>query len=72
MEKHIRFVPPCHKSEVAKYFMHFEKVAISLKWPEDVWTVLLQSVFVGKAQEVYSALPVERSARYQTVRDASA
>ena len=50
--------------------MHFEKVAISLKWPEDVWTVLQQSVFVGKAQEVYSALPVEHSARYQTVRAA--
>ena len=39
---------------------------------EDVWTVLLQSVFVGtcKAREMYSALPVEHSARYQTVKDA--
>jgi len=35
--------------EVDKYFMHFEKIAKSLKWPEDVWKVLLQSVFVGKA-----------------------
>ena len=50
--------------------MHFEKVATSLKWPEDVWTVLLQSVFIGKARETYLALPVEHSARYQTVRDA--
>ena len=27
-------------------------------------------MFVGKAREVYSALPVEHCARYQTVRDA--
>ena len=47
--KHIHFVPPFQGSEVDKYFMHFEKVATSLKWPEKVWTVLLQSVFVGKA-----------------------
>ena len=68
--KHIHFIPPFQESEVDKYFMHFEKVATSLKWPEDVWTVVLQSVFVGKAREVYSALPVEHCARYQTVRDA--
>ena len=68
--KHIHFVPPFQEFDVDKYFMHFEKVATSLKWPEDVWTVLLQSVFVSKAQEIYSALPVEHSARYQTVRDA--
>ena len=70
IRKHIRFVPPFQESEKDKYFMHFEKVATSLKWPEDVWTVLLRSVFVGKAREIYSALSVEHSARYQTVRDA--
>ena len=42
----------------------------SLKWPEDVWTILLQSVFVGKAREIHSALPVEHSATYQIVKDA--
>ena len=47
--KHILFVFPFQEFEVDKYFMHFEKVATSLKWPEDVWIVLLQSVFVGKA-----------------------
>ena len=64
--KHIRFVPLFQESEVDKYFMHFEKVATSLKWPEDVWTVLLQSVFVGKAQETYSALPIEHSTTVDT------
>ena len=32
--------------------------------------VLLQSIFVGKAHEIYSALPIEHSARYQVVKDA--
>lgn len=68
--KHIRFVPPFQETEVDKYFMHFEKIANSLKWPEDVWSVLLQSVFVGKAREIYSALPVEQSSQYQVVKEA--
>ena len=70
IEKHIHFIPPFQESEVDKYFMHFEKVTTNFKWPEDVWTVLLQNVFVGKTREMYSALPVEHSARYQTVKDA--
>ena len=41
------------KHEVDKYFLHFEKVATNLEWPKDVWTLLLQSVLVGKALEVY-------------------
>ena len=47
--KHIHFVPPFQETEVDKYFMHFENIAASLKWPKDVWTVLLQSVLIGKA-----------------------
>ena len=39
--KHIRLVPLFQETEVDKYFMHFEKIASNLKWPEDVWTVLL-------------------------------
>ena len=47
-----------------------KKIASSLKWPEDVWTVLLQSAFAGKAREIYSALPVEQSSKYQVVKEA--
>ena len=60
MSKHIRFVPPFQDSEVDKYFLHFEKVASSLEWPKEVWTLLLQSTLIGKAREVYSALSVSR------------
>ena len=68
--KHIHFVPPFQETEVDKYFMHFEKIAASLKWPEDVWTVLLQSVLIGKAREIYSALPVDQSSNYLLVKEA--
>ena len=63
MGKHIHFVSPFQEFEVEKYFVHFEQVTTSLKYPEGVWTVLLQSAFIGKAHEIYSALPVEHSAR---------
>ena len=48
-----------------KYFVHFEKVASSLKWLQEVWTLLLQSVLTGKAREIYSTLPVEKSSQYK-------
>ena len=70
VSKHIRLVPPFQEEEVDKYFIHFEKIATSLEWPGEVWTILLQSVLVGKAREIYSALPVEISARYDEVRKA--
>ena len=47
--KHIRLVPPFQEKEVDKYFLHFEKVAENLKWPREHWTLLLQSVVIGKA-----------------------
>ena len=70
VSKHIRLVPPFQEEEVDKYFIHFENIATSLEWPREVWTILLQSVLVGKAREIYSALPVETSARYDEVRKA--
>jgi len=54
--------------EIDKYFLHFKKVATSLEWPKDVWTFLLQSVLVGKAQEVYAALAPDQSSDYDTVK----
>ena len=61
VSKHIRFVPDFREAEVDKYFLHFEKVAKSLKWPERQWTLLLQSSLVGKAREVYSALSINQT-----------
>ena len=66
--KNIRLVPPFVEKDVEKYFPHFEKVALTLKWPRDVWPLLLQSVLTGRAQEVYAALSVEQSADYNKVK----
>jgi len=65
--KHIKFVPTFSETEVDKYFLHFKKVACSLKWPKDSWTLLLQSILVGKAREAYAALTIEESSQYHIV-----
>lgn len=49
---------------------HFEKIATSLEWPQEVWILLLQSVLVGKAHEVYSIMSIEQSLQYNLVEKA--
>lgn len=67
--KNIRLVPPFQEKDADKYFLHFEKVASSLKWPKEYWVMLLQSVLVGKAREIYTQLSVEQAASYDEVKD---
>ena len=67
--KHIRLVPPFQEKEVDKYFLHFEKVAENLNWPKEHWTLILQSVLIGKAREIYTQLGVEQSHHYETVKE---
>ena len=67
--KHVRLVPPFQEKEVDKYFLHFEKVAENLKWPKKHWTLLLQSVIIGKAREIYTQLTVQQSSSYDTVKE---
>ena len=68
--RNIRLVPPFQEKEVDKYFAHFEKVADSLNWPKESWVLLLQSVLVGKAQEICGSLSVEQSSNYEHVKEA--
>ena len=51
-----------------KFFLHFEKITTTLHWPLESYRVLLQSVVVGKAREVYLALSLEQSADYEVVK----
>ena len=67
--KHIRLVPPFQEKEVDKYFLHFEKVAENLNWPKEHWTLLLQSVLIGKDREIYTQLGVEQSHHYETFKE---
>ena len=68
VSRQIRLVPQFTEQEVDKFFSHFEKIAANLHWPSESHTMLLQSVLIGKAREVYSALSVEQSADYEVVK----
>ncbi|KAI5094263.1 hypothetical protein C0J45_15987, partial [Silurus meridionalis] len=64
----IVLVPPFQESEVDTYFGVFERIAIALNWPKDVWSFLLQCKLIGKAQEVFSSLSLEDSLQYEVVK----
>lgn len=66
----IRLVPKFTEKEVDKFFLHFEKVATTMKWPKHQWMVLLHTGFTGKAREVYSALPLHDCEDYEKVKQA--
>ncbi len=52
------------------YFGTFERIAVALRWPKEVWPLLLQCCLIGKAQEVCSALSVNDSLDYEKVKSA--
>lgn len=66
--KHIALVPNVRESEVDSYFNAFEKIATSLVWPKEVWSLLLQCKLAGKALEVYSTLSLEDSLKYDVFK----
>ena len=68
VSKQIHFVFPFQEAEVDKYFLHFESITSSIEWPKEMWTLLLQSMLLGKAWEVYSALSVDHSSDYDIVK----
>lgn len=67
--KNIRLVPKFQEKDVDKYFIHFEKVAQNLNWPKEIWPLLLQSTFIGKAREIYGALSLHQSSDYDIIKE---
>lgn len=49
VSKNLPLVPLFRESEVDSYFGAFERIAVSLRWPKDVWALLLQCRLSGKA-----------------------
>ena len=68
--KHIGLVPQFRESEVDAYFGAFERVATALRWPKDVWSILLQCKLHGKAQDIIATLSVQDSMNYDLVKTA--
>lgn len=57
--KNIAIVPPFREKEVEAYFQAFERIASALKWPTEVWALMLQCKLSSKAQEVCASLSLE-------------
>ncbi|XP_063600010.1 uncharacterized protein LOC134776228 [Penaeus indicus] len=70
IEDAIKFVPKFNEAEPEYFFIHFERVAALHGWPEDKWVLLVHSAFVGRAQEVFSALDLVQSQNYHVVKEA--
>ena len=67
--KHLALVPHFKEAEIDSYFDAFERIATIVKWPQDVWSLLLQTKLVGKAREVCAALSMAQSLDYGTVKE---
>ena len=65
----MKLVPQFDEKNVAEFFIAFEKIANKLKWPEVMWTTLVQSRLIGKAQKVYVALKDDLSSDYASVKE---
>lgn len=59
VSKHIALVPLFRESEIDSYFRVFERIAIALQWPTEVWPLLLWCKLHGKAQQAIAALSLE-------------
>ncbi|XP_037802170.1 uncharacterized protein LOC119596887 isoform X2 [Penaeus monodon] len=70
VEDAIKFVPKFNETEPEYFLIHFERVAALHGWPEDKWVLLVHSAFVGRAQEVFSALDLVQSQNYYVVKEA--
>lgn len=68
--RNIRLVPTFHEENVDGYFLHFQKIALSAKWPRDAWPMLLQTALKGKAQEVYTSLSLADCTDYDRLKRA--
>lgn len=64
----LKLIREFYPDDVGSFFEGFEKSAMELDWPEDKWTLLIQSVLEGKAQEVYAALDASDSRDHDAVR----
>ena len=70
VSKHVKLVPLFRESEVDSYFGAFERIAMALQWPRDVWAILLQCKLVGMAQRACAALSIEDSLVYEKLKSA--
>lgn len=66
----IRFLPKFNERDPDIFFSLFEGIANDLGWSDSERTLLLQSVFTGKAQQAFISLSVSERKNYQCIKDA--
>ena len=69
LSKVVKLVPIFDESDPDEFFSLFEKLANSLKWPESLWPVILQSGLKGKGRTAFLALTDEEGRDYNVVKD---
>ncbi len=72
VNKSIYLISPRHLGKLRLTLISpaFERVAGKLRWPRDMWALMLQSNLVGKAQDICAAMPIEDSLNYDLVKTA--
>ena len=57
------------KKKLTNIFFTLKQIAENFKWPKEHWTLLLQSVVIGKAREIFTQLSLEQSSDYDKVKE---
>lgn len=47
--RYVKLVPPFREAEVDSYFIAFERIAVKLRWPKDMWALLLKVQFIWES-----------------------
>ncbi|XP_064099788.1 uncharacterized protein LOC135210844 [Macrobrachium nipponense] len=63
-----KLIPKFTEEAPDEFFDHFENVASGMGWPEDKWSVLLQSVLIGKGRSAYLALTADQCKDYKVLK----
>lgn len=66
----LRLMPKFSERDPDTFFTLFERIAEARGWPSKERTLLLQCVLTGRAQEVYSSLPVSDCNNYDLLKAA--
>lgn len=64
----LKLVPKFDEKDVERFLLLFERVADARNWPNEERTLMLQCVFIGRAQEAYFSLTADDAADYQKVK----
>ena len=69
VSKQAKLIPDFVEKDPAEFFIQFEKLSSTLKWPKDYWPVLVQSGLKGKGLSAYLALSEVECKSYDTVKE---